>query len=92
MGDGRQRDPEGLADVPHAAAGMRGHVEQHLALRVREVELGGALPEELAEDRVTERVQEVEELLRLRGPLPAARAVASRSHRTMVHPLNSLVN
>ena len=68
---------------------MGGHVEQDLPLRIREVELRGALPEELTEDRVAERIEEIEQLLGLRGPLPAPCTIASGSHRTMVHRLNS---
>ncbi len=87
--DGGQRDPEGLAHVAHAAGGVRGHVEEHLALRIAEVELGGTLPEKLSEDRAAEGVEEIEELLGLRRPAPVPSSVSLRGHSVMVHSLNS---
>src|SRR5439155_1013403 len=80
VGDRRQRDAEGLAHVAHTAAGMGGHVEENLALRVGEVQLGRALPEELPEDRAPERVEEVEQLLGLRRPVPTPCPVSPRGH------------
>ena len=66
--DRGQRDAERLGHVAHVAAGVVGDVEEDLRLRVGEVELRGALPQELAERGAAERVQEVEEPLGLRGP------------------------
>src|SRR5262249_16258141 len=80
MGDGGQRHGECLAHVAHAATGIRRDVEEHLPLRVGEIELGRALPEKLPEDGASERVQEIEEALGLRGPFSAARATAFGRH------------
>jgi len=59
-----------------------GHVEEDLPLRIGEVQLGRALPEELAEDRAAEGVEEIEELLGLRRPAPVpSPVIASGSQR-----------
>jgi hypothetical protein len=82
-----QRHAEGLGHVAHVAAGMIGHVIEHLRLGVGEIQLGGALPEELPKRRAAQRVQQVEKLLGLGG--------AGRGRRgASLHdvPPNSLVN
>src|SRR5262249_7287489 len=89
MSHGGQGRRGRLAGIIPTGAWMGGHVDEGLVLRVGQVELGGPLPEELSEDRAPKRVEKVEELLSLRSPLPAARTIASRRHRIMVHPLNS---
>ena len=87
--DRGQGDAERLGHVAHVAAGVVGHVEEDLRLRVGEVELGGALPEELAERRAAEGVQQVEETLGL-GSAPAG--ARGRHGPSMMQPSNSLVN
>src|SRR5882762_5380507 len=67
----------------------QGQVLFHVALRIAEVELGGTLPEELAEDRAAKSVEEIEELLGLRRPAPVPSPVSLRGHSVMVHSLNS---
>jgi hypothetical protein len=42
---------------------MLGDVKEHLQLGVRQVQLGGLLPEELAKGRAAQGVEEVEEPL-----------------------------
>ena len=81
--------PKALATSPMWQPGCVGHVEEHLRLRVGEVELGGALPEELPEDRAAERVEQVEQALGLRRPARLTCSGPPRRHRIMVHLLNS---
>ena len=61
--DRRQGHPERFGDVAHVTAGVIADVEQHLRLREHEVQLGRALPEELAKRRRAERVQQIEQAL-----------------------------
>jgi hypothetical protein len=88
VGHRGQGDAEGLGHVPHVAAGVLPDVEEHLRLGVGQVQLRGALPQELAKRGAAQGVQQVEQPLGLRRP----GARGGSNHALMIHPLNSCVN
>src|SRR4029453_12007546 len=73
VSDRGEGDAEGLGDIAHVRAGGLGETEEHLRLGGGEREGRRLLPEELAEDRAAERVQELQHVpgLARRRPLAA---------------------
>ena len=89
MSHGGQRDAERFAHVTHVAAGVVGDVEEHLRLGIGEVELGGALPQDLAERGAAQGIQQIEQAL---GLLDAPAGARRRHGPQILQPSNSLVN
>ena len=71
LGDRRQGDPERARQVGHQRARVALELEEHLGLRVGEVELQGLLPEDLAEGRRQQGRQELAQVPGVAGQVVA---------------------